>query len=88
MTSGFLGANTEKQRKVIWIIKLTFEENEPFTTLSFIFNSKSKIKYYRPIYYISIEEKKNWIDLWPLISPKYHQFYYDLKTLNEAEDEE
>lgn len=59
MASGSLGANIEKQRKVFWIIKLTFKEKGLFTPLRLIFrgNIRSKKKYYRPLK-ISIEERK------------------------------
>jgi len=35
---------------------------------------------------ISKEKKKNLLDLLPLIPPIFHQFYRELKTTNETQD--
>jgi len=63
MASGSLGANIEKQRRVFFIIKLTFKEKGPFTSVSFIFrvNIRGKIKYHRPLK--NQLKKKKLIDL-------------------------
>ncbi|KAE9528765.1 hypothetical protein AGLY_012340 [Aphis glycines] len=61
-----------KTHKGVLNYKTTLEENEPFKTLSFLRRGNKK--------------KKDLLDLLPLISPIFHQFYSDLKTTNETQD--
>lgn len=82
-----------KTHKGVLNYKTTLEENEPFKTLSFLRrgNSSTILQVKKKIQwtYTNIKgKKKDLLNLLPLIPPIFHQFYSDLKTTNETQDNE
>lgn len=71
--------------------KTSLLENDQFKTLSFLRRGNSGVilnvkKSTLGLQQYQYKKKKDLLDLLPLIPPIFHQFYHELKTTNETQD--
>lgn len=74
------------------LFKSSLDEEQPFTEISFNRRGNSSpdlfpVKCYRSTLPISADKKANLLELLPLISPTFHDFYRNLKTSDDAEND-